>query len=86
MSTTNGSAIYLDFNASTPIAPEVTDALRPYLSQHFGNPSSQHWAGRPAHEAVQQARADVAALGTSLGTRRSTRAAENLTLDSVWFK
>lgn len=54
--------IYLDFNASTPLAPEVIEAMRPYLSEHFGNPSSEHWAGRPAREAVEQARAEVAAL------------------------
>jgi cysteine desulfurase len=54
--------IYLDFNASTPIAPEVAEAMRPFLSQHFGNPSSQHWAGIPAKEAVEQARQQVAEL------------------------
>jgi len=52
--------IYLDFNASTPIAPEVAEAMRPFLSQHFGNPSSQHWAGIPAREAVERAREQVA--------------------------
>jgi cysteine desulfurase len=56
------SHIYLDFNASTPLAPEVVEAMRPFLSEHFGNPSSQHWAGRPAREAVESARAEVAAL------------------------
>ncbi len=54
--------IYLDFNASTPIAPEVAEAIRPFLSQHFGNPSSQHWAGTPAKEAVEHAREQVAGL------------------------
>jgi cysteine desulfurase len=54
--------IYLDFNASTPIAPEVADAMRPYLTAHYGNPSSQHWAGAPAKAAVERARAQVAAL------------------------
>ena len=54
--------IYLDFNASTPIAPEVAEAMRPFLSQHFGNPSSQHWAGVPAKEAVEHARKQVAEL------------------------
>lgn len=43
--------IYLDFNASTPIAPEVADAMHPFFTQHFGNPSSLHWAGAPAKEA-----------------------------------
>ena len=52
--------IYLDFNASTPIAPEVAQAMKPFLTQHFGNPSSLHWAGEPAKEAVEQARQQVA--------------------------
>jgi cysteine desulfurase len=54
--------IYLDYNASTPIAPEVAEAMRPFLSQHFGNPSSLHWAGIPAKEAVEHARKQVADL------------------------
>ena len=36
--------------------------MRPFLSEHFGNPSSLHWAGRPARDAVENARAEVAAL------------------------
>ena len=54
--------IYLDYNASTPIAPEVAAAMRPFLDAHYGNPSSSHWAGRAAREAVEGARAEVAAL------------------------
>lgn len=54
--------IYLDYNASTPVAPEVADAMRPFLSEHYGNPSSQHWAGAPAKQAVEKARSQVAAL------------------------
>ena len=54
--------IYLDFNASTPIAPEVAEAMKPFLSQHFGNPSSQHWAGIPAKGAIEHARGQVADL------------------------
>jgi cysteine desulfurase len=54
--------IYLDFNGSTPIDPEVTEAMKPFLSQHFGNPSSHHWAGEPAKEAVEHARQQVADL------------------------
>lgn len=54
--------IYLDFNASTPLAPEVAEAMRPFLSEGFGNPSSGHWAGRPAREAVEKARGQVASL------------------------
>jgi cysteine desulfurase len=54
--------IYLDFNASTPIAPEVAQAMKPFLFKHYGNPSSQHWAGEPAKEAVERARRQVASL------------------------
>lgn len=54
--------VYLDYNASTPIAPEAVEAMNPYLSGHFGNPSSHHWAGAPAKEAVEKARSQVAAL------------------------
>jgi cysteine desulfurase len=58
--------IYLDHNASTPLASEVQEAMRPYLELAYGNPSSSHWAGRPARAAVEQARAQVA---TFLGSR-----------------
>ncbi len=54
--------IYLDHNASTPIDPSVRAAMAPYLAAAFGNPSSGHWAGAPAREAVEAARAQVAAL------------------------
>lgn len=54
--------IYLDYNATTPVALEVADAMQPFLHEAFGNPSSSHAYGRRAHEAVEQARADVAAL------------------------
>jgi cysteine desulfurase len=54
--------IYLDYNASTPIAPEVLAAMRPFLDGAYGNPSSGHWAGEPAREAVERARDQVARL------------------------
>src|SRR5215469_14907724 len=54
--------IYLDFNASTPTAPEVVDAMRMALEEPYGNPSSGHWAGSPAREAVDKARTEVAGL------------------------
>ena len=54
--------IYLDFNASTPIAPEAVEAMRPFLAEHYGNPSSLHWAGVPAKDAVEKARGQVAGL------------------------
>jgi cysteine desulfurase len=55
-------ALYLDHNATTPIAPEVREALQPYLDDRFGNPSSSHEHGRIARQAVDEARAQVAAL------------------------
>jgi len=54
--------IYLDYNATTPVAPEVVDAMLPFLRVHFGNPSSTHPFGRIAAQAVDQARNQVAAL------------------------
>ena len=54
--------IYLDHNATTPVLPEVVDAMLPYLREHFGNPSSAHVYGRRTHAAVETARAQVAAL------------------------
>ncbi len=54
--------IYLDYNATTPLDPEVVAAMLPYLEQHFGNPSSSHAYGHAAKEGHEQARARVAAL------------------------
>lgn len=54
--------IYLDYNATTPVAPEVLEAMLPFLRVHFGNPSSTHPFGRIAAQAVDQARNQVAAL------------------------
>jgi cysteine desulfurase len=54
--------IYLDHNATTPVAAEVLSAMLPYLERHFGNPSSSHAYGAPAREAVERARAQVAEL------------------------
>jgi cysteine desulfurase len=54
--------IYLDYNATTPLDPAVVAAMRPYLEQHFGNPSSSHAYGQAAREAHEQARGQVAAL------------------------
>jgi cysteine desulfurase NifS/selenium donor protein len=54
--------IYLDYNATTPIAPEVAAAMRPYLEEHFGNPSSSHWYGIQTKKAVEHARKQVAGM------------------------
>ena len=54
--------IYLDYNATTPIDPAVAEAMQPYILYHYGNPSSTHTYGRATKEAVESARAGVAAL------------------------
>jgi len=54
--------IYLDYNATTPLAPAVLDAMQPYLARHFGNPSSIHAAGREARAAIDDARDRLARL------------------------
>ncbi len=54
--------IYLDHNASTPVLPEVVDAMLPFLREHFGNPSSKHIFGRTMHDAVEHAREQTARL------------------------
>ena len=53
--------VYLDHNATTPVDPRVMEAMLPWFSQRFGNPSSRHEYGRAARAAVDQARAEVAA-------------------------
>ena len=59
---TTRDPIYLDHNATTPLLPEVVDAMLPYLREHFGNPSSGHVYGARARQAVARAREQVAAL------------------------
>ena len=56
------SRIYLDYNASTPLAPSVAAKMREVMDDAFGNPSSTHWAGAPARMHVEHARARVADL------------------------
>lgn len=81
--------IYLDFNASVPVAPEVVEAMRPYLAGDFGNPSSLHWAAHGAREAIKTGRAQVACL---LGCRPDEivftsggSEANNLALKGLFF-
>jgi cysteine desulfurase len=54
--------IYLDYAATTPAHPDVVSAMRPYFAARFGNPSAIHFLGQEAREAVEAARASVAAL------------------------
>lgn len=81
--------IYLDYNASTPIDPRVAAAMRPLLETAYGNPSSPHWAGAPARQALEAARAQVA---SSLGAEPDEivftsggSEANNLALTGVFF-
>jgi cysteine desulfurase len=82
--------IYLDYNASTPMAPEVVEAMKPLLDDFYGNPSALHWAGKPVKELLQKAREQVAELiacspreiiFTSGGSE-----ANNLALKGFYFK
>ncbi|MFZ0774737.1 MAG: cysteine desulfurase family protein [Candidatus Sulfotelmatobacter sp.] len=54
--------IYLDNNATTPVLPEVLEAMRPYFGEHFGNASSIHHHGQETRAAVERARDSVASL------------------------
>lgn len=54
--------IYLDANATTPVAPEVLDAMLPYFAERFGNPSSAHQGGQSTRAAVERARGSLAEL------------------------
>ncbi|MBW6499649.1 MAG: selenide, water dikinase SelD [Bacteroidales bacterium] len=58
----NDKPIYLDYNATTPIDPEVAQAMQPYLAQFFGNPSSVHQFGMETKKAVEAARQQLASL------------------------
>jgi cysteine desulfurase len=60
--------VYLDNNATTPVLPEVFEAMRPYFAEHFGNASSIHHHGQETRAAVERARESVAEL---LGCRAS---------------
>src|SRR5436190_17647738 len=55
-------SIYLDNTATTPLLPAVWEAMRPFLTETFGNPASAHWAGRRARQALEDARERTAAL------------------------
>lgn len=81
--------IYLDHNASTPVAPAVLAAMHPYFLGEFGNPSSGHWASHEAKRGLEKAREQVASLlkchrdevyFTSGGTE-----ANNMAIKGIWF-
>jgi cysteine desulfurase len=81
--------IYLDHNASTPIAPTVAEAMRPFLAEHHGNPSSGHWASADAKAALEHARGQVAQLlgcfGDEIVFTSGGSEADNLALKGVFF-
>jgi cysteine desulfurase len=56
------ASVYLDYNATTPVHPQVRDAMLPWLGERWGNPSSAHAYGRDAARAIAAARVEVAAL------------------------
>jgi cysteine desulfurase len=85
--------IYLDYNATTPVAPEVLEAMLPFLRDRFGNASSVHWEGQVAKQAVDDAREAVAAfLGvepreivfTSGGTEADNLAVQGIARQYAW--
>jgi len=55
-------SIYPDYNATTPIVPEVADAMMPFLRENFGNPSSSHPYGIATKRAIENARQQVTGL------------------------
>jgi cysteine desulfurase len=81
--------IYLDHNATTPLARDVREAMQRYLDEGFGNPSSPHWAGVPARDAVEAARSQVAALlrcdATEIVFTSGGTEANNLAIKGVFF-
>ena len=54
--------VYLDYNATTPVAPAVQESILPFVAEHFGCPAGSNSLGRAAHEAVEDARIRVARL------------------------
>jgi cysteine desulfurase len=81
--------VYFDHNATTPVHPEVAQAVSPFLGELFGNPSSIHFAGREVRKAVEDAREQIAAffacrpleiIFTSSGTE-----SDNLALKGVAY-
>ncbi len=81
--------IYLDYNASTPIDAKVAAAMRPFLEDHFGNPSSGHWAATGAKDALESARGQVAAMlgchSDEIVFTSGGSEANNLALKGVFF-
>jgi cysteine desulfurase len=81
--------IYLDHNATTPVAEEVAAAMALALVEPYGNPSSMHWAGLPARDVVEKARSQVAALlccdATEIVFTSGGTEANNLAIKGLFF-
>ncbi len=81
--------IYLDYNASTPVDPAVAAVMRPFLDDHYGNPSSGHWAAAAAKSALEAARAQVALLlgchSDEIVFTSGGSEANNLALKGIFF-
>ncbi len=60
-----GPPVFLDYNSTTPVHPQVIEAMQPYWSSIFGNPSSRHQAGQAAWRALETARTQIADLTQS---------------------
>ena len=74
--------IYLDYNGTTPIHPAVVEAMLPYLTEHFGNPSSSHHYGQEPKRAVDRARRSVLKL---IQPRDAENDHSNLSSSSIVF-
>jgi cysteine desulfurase len=76
----SSGCIYLDYNGTTPIYPDVLDAMMPYLTSHYGNPSSAHIHGKEPRRAIDQARRQ---LLNFLG--KDSKTEDNDNLSAIWF-
>ena len=74
MTTSTAPRIYLDYNASTPLAPSVAEKMREVMEDAYGNPSSPHWAGAPARAHVERARAEARSCSDATRRRSCSRA------------
>jgi cysteine desulfurase len=78
---TKSKCIYMDYNGTTPVYPQVLRAMMPYLTTHYGNPNSSHSMGREPRRAVDRARGQMLEL---LGVTASSNK-DNVDLTSIWF-
>jgi cysteine desulfurase len=84
-SSTSSSCIYLDYNGTTPVYPFVIDAMMPFLTTHYGNPSSSHVYGHEPRRAVDRARLQILKLIGLLGNHNKNIGDPSTTSSSIWF-